>query len=163
MLISNVNPNRNWKTINWMVLVLCEKFVVEFRYVLSWDTWMTWREKSIGKLYRFVLQSTKKNPKKLRWWRYTISNGSHFPPPGLSTIRAITVRIAITACKRCNSTNNSAIPPSVQAVHPTVFQPSLLFDNGHKQAPSLPRKRKRTRGWFCLFLIDGGGEAWQSL
>lgn len=49
-------------------------------------------------------------------------------PLGLSTIGAITVRIAITDCEFYNSTNNSAIPPSIQAVHPTVFQLSC-FNN----------------------------------
>lgn len=49
-------------------------------------------------------------------------------PLGLSTIGAITVRIAITDCELYNSTNNSAIPPSIQAVHPTVFQLSC-FNN----------------------------------
>lgn len=41
-------------------------------------------------------------------------------PLSLSTIWAITVRIAITAYELYNSTDNS-VSQSIQAVHPTVF------------------------------------------
>lgn len=34
-LVSNVNPNRNQRTLDCIVLVLCEKFVVEFCSFLS--------------------------------------------------------------------------------------------------------------------------------
>lgn len=39
----------------------------------------------------------------------------------LSTIWAITVRIAVTDYELYNSTDNSAVQPSIQAVHPTAF------------------------------------------
>lgn len=51
----------------------------------------------------------------------------------LSTIWAITVRIAITASELYNGTNNSAILPSIQAVHPAVFQLSC-FNNSLNSA-----------------------------
>lgn len=137
----------------WSFALSCQQTLECLLKKIHWETLL------LGTVRKLRCQKKQKKP---LWRRCTISNGSHFFPPGISTIGAITVRIAITACERYNSTNNSAIPPSVQAVHPTVFQPSLLFDNGHKQhhhsRRSLPPPKKRVPAWFSPHLNNGGGD-----
>lgn len=76
----------------------------------------------------------------------------------LSTIWAITVRIAITDYELYNSNDNSATLPSIQAVHPTVFQLPRFNNRLNSAITQFHPPQKWTFVWFTLCLVDSGDD-----
>lgn len=73
-----------------------------------------------------------------------------------STIWAITVTIAITGYELCNSADNSAIQPPIQAVHPTVFQFPCFNNRPNSPITQFHPPKKQTLLWFLLHSVDRG-------
>lgn len=80
----------------------------------------------------------------------------HFFPPAITIIWAITVTIAITDYEFDDSTHNSALQPSIQGVHPIVFQLPHLNNRLNSVITQFYSPQQQTRRWLLLHLVDKG-------